>query len=124
MTEARVLPLILLVDFHSYQVRHNVCQPVIMVALHPHDFDLSFGIGQLANVAEEFPVLLGQTAKIQIGEDVAQQDQSVETVPPQHTPGVIGAAYFRPKVQVGQDERVAKGRTHHSNLYRANVKGL
>jgi hypothetical protein len=26
-------------------------------------------------------------------------------------------------VQVGEDERVAKGRTHHSNLYRANVKG-
>jgi hypothetical protein len=95
-----------------------------VVALDPNHFDLALRIRQLANVAEKFPVLFGQAAEIQIGEDIAKQNQPAKTVPPQHSPGIVSAAYVRTEMQVGEDESVVNGRTHHSNLYRANVKGL
>ena len=122
MAQALILPHILLIHLDTHQVGHDICQAMVVIALHPYHFHLALGIGEFANVAEKFPVLFGKAAEIQIGENIAQQNQSAKTVPPQHAPGVIGAAYVRPEVQVGEDERVANGRTHHFNLYRANVK--
>lgn len=67
-------------------------------------------------------MLLGKASEVQVGENISEKDQSMKTVLPQHSPGFIGTAHVRPKVQVGEDERVVNGRTHHFNLYRANVK--
>ena len=48
---------------------------MIVVALHPHHFNFTFGIGELANEAEKFPVFFFQASKIEVGKDVAQQNQ-------------------------------------------------
>ncbi len=82
-------PLVFFVDFHAYQVGHDLAQSAVMVALHPDHFDAALGIGEFANVAEKLPVRLGQAAKIEVGKNVAQQDQAAETVLPQHPRGLL-----------------------------------
>jgi len=46
-----------------------------VIAFHPHHFDIPLGIRQLADVAEEFPVLFGQAGEVEVSKNVAQQDQ-------------------------------------------------
>jgi hypothetical protein len=78
MAFAVVLPLVLLIDRDSHQVRHDFREAMIMVAFHPHHLDAVLGVRQLADVTEKLPVLFGQPAKIQVGEDVAEEDQAAE----------------------------------------------
>jgi hypothetical protein len=39
-----ILPTVLLVDANADQVRHDVGEAVVVIAFHPHHFDISFGI--------------------------------------------------------------------------------
>jgi hypothetical protein len=39
-----ILPGIVLIDADAHQVRHDVGEPVIVIAFHPHDFDIALGI--------------------------------------------------------------------------------
>ena len=78
VTQAAVLPGVLLVDFHAHQVRHHVAQAAVMISLDPDHFDFALRIGKLADVAEELPVLFLEPAKVQITEDIAQQDQPLK----------------------------------------------
>ena len=123
VTAALELPLVLLVHFQADQVRHDVAEPAIMVALHPDHFNATLGIGELADVAEELPVGLGQTAKVKVGKNVAQQDQAPETVLPQHPRGLLRAADLGPQVQVREDERVIDGGTHHPSCNKRMLRG-
>ena len=74
VTVATKIPAVLLVDLHADQVRHYAAQSLIMIAFDPHDLHAALGIGKLADVAQEFPVWLCQAAKIEVREDIAQQD--------------------------------------------------
>ena len=100
VAQTAVLPLVVLVHAHANQVRHDIGEAVIVVAFHPHDFNAALRIRQLSNIAEEFPVVLGETREIEISEDVAQQDQPLETSLVEHAGGLPRVAGFRPKVQV------------------------
>src|ERR1700693_6649373 len=82
MAVACRLPLVLLVDFYADQVRHDVAQPATVVPLDPNYFNAALGIGKFADVAEEFPVGLGEAAKVEVRKNVAQQDQAPKTVFP------------------------------------------
>lgn len=106
MTLAIEFPRIMLIHRDPDQVRHEFRQPVIVVPFHPDNFNLVPGIGELADVAQEFPVLLGQSAEIQVGEDVAQKNQARKLGALQELQGVRGAAYLRTKVQVGNNNGV------------------
>ena len=110
--QAPILPVVLVVHAHAHQVRHDVGQAVIMIAFHPDDFDPALGIRQLADIAEEFPVLLGKPGEIQIGKDVAQQDQALEAAFLEQTGGFPRMARLRAEVQVGKDQRVVDMRIH------------
>ncbi len=63
---AVILPNVALVDRNTDQVRHQVGEAGVVVPLDPHHFHPALGIGKLANVGEEFPVLAGEAAKIKI----------------------------------------------------------
>jgi hypothetical protein len=67
-----------LVNAHAHQVRHDVGEAVVVIAFHPHDFDIALGIRQLADVAEKLPVVFGQAGEVKIGENVAQQNQPLK----------------------------------------------
>jgi hypothetical protein len=75
---AAVFPGIFLKNRHSYQVRHNFCKSVVMVSFYPDNLDVMAWIGEFAYVPEELPMFFGETAKIQVGKDIAQQNQALE----------------------------------------------
>src|SRR5262249_41385490 len=116
------LPDIFLIDPDAYQMRHDCSQTAIVIAFHPDHFDFSFGIRQLADQAEEFPVCLGKPAEVEIGKDVAQKNQASKGILRKHSPRIVGTAKLRSQVQIGQDERVIGDRTHHYFLYYRIVK--
>ena len=111
---AAVFPFIVLVDPNPDQMRHDISQSVIVVAFHPHDLDFAFGIRELANVAEELPVFFGQASEIQVGKDVAQQNQPLKAVFLQHACGFARVTGVRTEVQIGKDQRVVYRQIHSS----------
>ncbi len=80
MAHAQVIPLILLVHANADQVRHDFSEPVIVISLHPDNFDLAFRVGEFADVSEKFPVLFLEAAEIQVGKNIAQQNQAAIAV--------------------------------------------
>lgn len=72
---ARIMPFIFLVNLHADQVRHDFRQAVVVVAFDPDHFNVIFRIGELADVAEKLPVLFGKPAEIQVGKDVAKENE-------------------------------------------------
>src|SRR5450755_349273 len=117
------LPLVLLVNFHADQVRHDVGEPAIVISLHPDHLNPTLGVRELPDVAEELPMRLGQAAKVEVGKNVAQQDQAPETVLPQHPRGLLRAADLRAQMQVREDERVVDGGTHHPSCSKRMLRG-
>ena len=113
----KVLPLpasprVMLVNPHAHQVRHDVRQPVVVIALHPHHLDLPFRVRELADVAEKFPVIFRQTGEIKVGKNIAQQNQSPEAAFLQDPRRFSRAARLCTQVQVGKDQRVVDKRIH------------
>src|ERR1700692_3466924 len=106
----------MLVHTNTHQMRHDVSKSVIVIALDPHDLDVPLWIGEFANLTQELPVLFGEAGEIEIGEDVAQQDQALKTNFLQQAGGFASAAGFRTEVQIGEDQRVVEGRIHTSVL--------
>ncbi len=111
---AAVLPYITLVHGHANQMRHDFGQAMIVVALYPDNPAAALGIGEPADAGEEIPVFRSEAAKIQIGKDISKQNQLPEIHGLEQAPRIIRPAYFRAKVEVGQNQRVA-GR-HHDRL--------
>jgi hypothetical protein len=109
---ALISPTVLLIYADAHQVRHDLRQPVIVVALDPHHFHVALGVGKLADDAEEFPVFFLQAAEIEIGENVAQQNQSAVGVLAQDVRCLARPAYFRAEMQVRQDQRVVNTDAH------------
>jgi inorganic triphosphatase YgiF len=72
MAKARVVPGVLLKHTHADEMRHDVGETEVVVALNPHHFDLALGIRQLADGAQELPVLFLEATEIEVSEDVAQ----------------------------------------------------
>src|SRR5580692_8116438 len=118
VAQSVVLPGVVLVDADADQVRHDVSESVVVISLHPHDLDVALGIGKLANVAEELPVVLGQTGEVEVGKDVAQQDQALEAVFLKYARGFAGVAGLCTEVQVGEDQRVVHVQIHDSVIAR------
>jgi hypothetical protein len=86
-----------------------------MVAFHPDDFNFMPGIGELADIAEKFPVLFGQAAEVQVGKDIAQQDKPLETERLQKRQRVGCPAYIRTQVQVRNNDCIEA--VFHHALY-------
>jgi hypothetical protein len=61
---ASKIPPVFLIDLHSYQVRHDIAQAVVVIAFHPHHLHSAFRIGKFADVAQKLPVRFCQAAKI------------------------------------------------------------
>src|SRR5258708_37517254 len=66
-----ILPYVLLVDRYAQQVRHYFREPVIVVAFHPHHFNLMPWVGELPDVSQKLPMLFSEPAEVQVTEDVA-----------------------------------------------------
>jgi hypothetical protein len=109
-----IFPCIVLVYAHAHQVGHDVRQPIVVIALHPNDFDIPLGIRQLSDVSEKFPVLFCEPRKIEVCKNVAQQYQPLEPILSQHMRGLARMARLCPQVQIREDQRVVRLRIHTS----------
>jgi hypothetical protein len=57
-------------------------------------------------------MLLGEAAEIEVGKDIAQENQSPEAIVLQHIGRLAGATGLRAKMHVGKDQRVITRRIH------------
>lgn len=100
MTHTVESPFVLLVDLDPDQVRHNFRKTVVMIAFHPYNFHSAFRIGKLSDVAEKLPVLFLQPAEIEVTKDVTEQNEAAKRDFLQHPESRLGAANFRPQMEV------------------------
>jgi hypothetical protein len=84
-----------------------------MVAFHPNDFNAPLGVGQLADASQKFPVVFVKSTEIQVGKNVAEQDEAPEAIRFQHVAGISRATQLGPEMQIGEDESVVNHNTHH-----------
>jgi hypothetical protein len=101
MSPTPILPGIFLIDLYANQVRHDIGQALIVIAFHPYDFDVALWIRKFADETEEFPMLLGEAAEIEVGKDIAQENQSPEAIVLQHIGRLAGATGLRAQMHVG-----------------------
>lgn len=85
-----------------------------MIAFHPHHFYVAFWIGELADVGEKLPVLFGEAPKVEVAEDVTQQDQPLESPRAKKVQRFPGPAHIGAQVQVGDDHGVPVARALHA----------
>lgn len=114
VAQAAVVPIVVLVDAHAYQMRHDIRQSVVVIALHPNDFYAALGVRQLANEAEKLPMIFGQACEVEVGKDVAQQNQAPEARLSEQASSFPRMARVRAEVQVRKDQRVVGMRIHDS----------
>lgn len=106
------LPGIFLIDPYADQVRHDRAQAAVVIALDPNHLDIAFRVGELADEAEKFPMVFGKTREIEVGKNIAQQNQAAEGMLREHGPRIVSAAELRSQMKIGKDERVVGDRTH------------
>jgi hypothetical protein len=109
-----VNPLVMLVNANADQVRHNIREPVVVIAFHPHDFNVPLGIRQLPDVAEKLPVILREPGEVEVGENIAQKNQPMEFIGFENAGCFARVTGLCTQVQVGEDQRVVHGQIHTS----------
>ena len=62
-------------------------------------------------------MIFGEACEIEVGKDIAQQNQAAKGMLRQQYACIVGAAQLRPEVEIGKDERVVADRTHQLSLY-------
>lgn len=97
---ALVLPDIALVNRNADQVRHDLRQPLVVVPLHPNDFDLALAVGKFSDLGKKHPMFAVEAAKIQVREDVTKQDQATILTGVQNCECVPRAADVRTEMNV------------------------
>ena len=118
VTQSIVLPDVILINADADQVRHDVGESVVVIAFDPHDLDVALGIRKFANVTEKHPVVFGEAGEVEVGKNVAQQDQPLKAIFLEDARGFAGVAGLCTQVQVGEDQRVVHGQIHNSFIAR------
>ena len=78
VAQAVVGPDVALEDRDSHKVGHHFGEAFVMVAFHPDDLDVALAIGEFANAGEELPMIAIEAREVEVGEDVAQEDETAE----------------------------------------------
>ena len=81
---ARILPHVPLIHGNTNHVRHQLRQPVVVIAFNPHNPPPVARVGELADARKKIPVLACEPCKVESTEDVAQQNQLTEVHVFQH----------------------------------------
>jgi hypothetical protein len=71
-------PCVLLKNFDAQQMLHDFGDSSIVIALNPHHFNAALWVAQLANVADEFPVLRSEPREVEVLKNVAEENQALE----------------------------------------------
>jgi len=101
------VPLVFLVDLDAQQVLHDIGDPCIMVAFDPHDFNVALRVRELADVTDELPVFAREPRKIEVLENVAEENEAFEFGMFQEMQKFGCQGYSGAEVNVANDERFA-----------------
>jgi len=103
-----VVPRVFLENLHAHQVRHHIGEAEIVIPFHPNHFHTAFRIRKLADIPEKLPVFFLESAEIEVGKDVAEQNQPPEGFTLQHSDRLARMAHIRAKMHVGQDQGIGQ----------------
>jgi hypothetical protein len=73
VAQSVVGPNVAFEDRNSHKVGHYIGESSVVIAFHPHHFDIAFAIGEFADVGEELPMIAIEAGEIEVGEDVAEE---------------------------------------------------
>src|SRR2546421_3633480 len=79
---------------------------MVVIAFDPHHFNFTLGIGKLANETEKFPVLFFEAAEIEVGKNVAEQNEAAILIFLENAQCLARTAHVRAEVQIRKDQRV------------------
>jgi len=79
---------------------HNFGQAVIVIPFDPDHFNFTLGIGELANEDEKFPVLFFQESEIEVGEDIAEKNETAILIFLENAQRLARTAHVRAEVQI------------------------
>ena len=99
-------PGIFLIDGDPDQVRHELRQAAVVIALDPDHLDAALRVRELADVGQKAPVLTPEAPEVQIGEYVAEQNQPLETHILQRLERLVGPCRLGAQMQIGQQHSV------------------
>jgi len=85
-------PDVTLEDGNSHKVGHHLGEAFVMIAFHPDDLDVAFAIGEFSDAGEEFPMIAVEPCEVEVGEDVAQENQTTESARLEQRNGVSSPA--------------------------------
>src|SRR5271165_574 len=105
-------PDVALKDRNSHQVGHYLGESFVMVAFNPNDLDIAFAVREFSDVGEELPVIAIEPRKVEVGEDVAQEDQTAEAAGFQQRTSIPSAADARTEMSVRQEQRIKRRSLH------------
>ena len=92
VTQSVVGPDVTLENRNSHKVEHHLGEAFVMIAFHPNDFDIAFAIGEFADAGEEFPMIAVEPREVEVGEDIAQKNQTAESARLEQRHGIPGTA--------------------------------
>ena len=95
-----VSPDIALENRNSHKVGHNLGKAFVVVAFHPNDLDIAFAIGEFADAGEKLPMIAVQAGEVEVGEDVAQKNQTAEVTGLEQRDSISSAADIGPEVNI------------------------
>jgi hypothetical protein len=94
-----------------------------VISFDPHHFDVALGIGEFSNEAEEFPMFFFETSKVEVGENVSEQNEAAISSLFEDAQRLASAAHVRAEVQIGKDQSVVGLRRHVFDCRRGVLRG-
>ena len=85
---------------------------MVVIALDPHNLNVPLRVRQLADRAQELPVIFGEAGEVEVGENIAQQNEPLEAGFLEHTRSLTRMTRLCTEVQVGKDQRVVHVQIH------------
>lgn len=103
---AFVFPDVALVDRYADEVGHDLRKSLIVISFDPDDLYFALWVGELADAGEKFPMVAGETAEIEVAEDIAEKDETAKFPALEQFGGFTSAAYIAAEVEIGNDQSV------------------
>ncbi len=100
VAHAVVSPDVALENRNSHKVGHHFGKTFVVIAFHPNDLDIAFAIGEFADAGEKLPMIAVQAGEVEVGEDVAQKNQTAEVTGLEQRDSISSAADIGPEVNI------------------------
>src|ERR1035438_2227425 len=85
---------------------------MVVIAFDPDHLEVALRVRELANEAEKLPVFFFQAPEIEVGKNIAEQNEAAIPGLLQDAQGLARAAHVRAEMQIREDQRVVNRRRH------------